>query len=67
MKKEIDRIKYNVWSSWHLSVARFYWGIKIWWNYYEYDKEVVKQMMQDKKNWVSEEKLYKPDLVLYGK
>ena len=65
MKKEVKRIPYNTWVNSHLSLARFYWGIKVNGEYYEYDREILKQMHLDTKNWVSEEKLYRPDLVLY--
>lgn len=59
--KEIKRIPYEVWSNSQLSIARFYWGIKIKWEDYQYDHKVLKQMLDDN----DDNKKYKPDLVLY--
>lgn len=61
MKKEIDRIPYNNWINSQLSIARFSWWIKYNWKHYEYDRDILKQMHEDK----DDNKLYKPDLVCY--
>lgn len=60
---ELERIPYNQWTNSQMSVARFYWGIKINWKHYEYDREIVKQMSKDN----DDDKLYKPDLIHYEK
>ena len=65
IKQITHRTPYDVWSNSQLSVARFYGGIKYNGKDYTYDPEVLKQMAEDTKNWVSEDKLYKPDLVTY--
>ena len=68
MQKEIKRIPYTQWSNSQLSIARHYWGrIIINEKEYEYDREIVKQMVLDEKNWEYMGKLYKPDLVFYWK
>ena len=61
--KEIKRIPYKQWINSQLSIARFTWCCDINWKRYEYDREVVKQMAEDN----DDNKLYKPDLVLYDK
>ena len=75
--KELKRIPYNVWAYSQLSVAKYYWWIKIEWEHYEFDREVMKEMLKDEKEqrekWVTEDsdwwlnlsKSYFPDLILY--
>lgn len=61
MKTEIKRIPYNNWINSQLSVAKYYWWIEINWDYYEFDRETLKQMANDPDDW----RLYEMDLVLY--
>lgn len=61
MTKEKKRIAYNNWINSQLSVARHYGWINIEGEYFEFDREVMKQMANDPDDW----RLYKPDLVLY--
>ena len=56
-EKEIKRIPYATWSNSQLSVAKFYWGIYINGEHYEFDREEVKKRKD-------QETIY-PDLVLY--
>ena len=63
--KELKRIPYKSWSNSQYSIARFYWGIQVNSDYFEYDRKVVEQMHKDYDNWWSDDQLYKPDLVLY--
>jgi len=61
MSREIKRISYNNWIHSQLSVAKYYWSIEINGDTYEFDREIIKQMNKDN----DDNKLYKPDLVLY--
>ena len=61
MSKEIKRIPYDNWINSQLSVARHYGWINIEKEYFEFDREVIKQMANDPDDW----RLYKPDLVFY--
>lgn len=63
--QEIKRIPYDQWINSQLSIARFYGSININWDTYTYDKDTMKQMAEDESNGVSDDKVYKPDLVLY--
>lgn len=64
-QKEVHRIPYETWMNSQLSIARHYGGITINGKRYEYDRDIVVQMMKDEKLWESEDKLYKVDLVCY--
>ncbi len=63
--QEIKRIPYDQWINSELSIARFYGSANINWDTYIYDEDTMKQMAEDQKNGVSDDKDYKPDLVLY--
>lgn len=64
-RKEVDRIPYETWINSQLSIARHYGAITINGKRYEYDRDIVVQMMKDEKLQESENKLYKVDLVCY--
>ena len=57
-REEIKRIPYAQWRNSHLSIARYYWGISINWDYYEFDREEMKKLAQ------GENEVF-PDLVIY--
>lgn len=63
--QEIKRIPYDQWINSELSIARFYGSANINWDTYIYDEDTMKQMAEDERNGVSDDKVYKPDLVLY--
>lgn len=60
---EIKRIPYDHRANSQMSIARHYGGMTIDGDYYEFDRDVMKQMAKDP----DDGRLYKPDLVFYGK
>ena len=61
MSKEIKRIPYSQWRNSQLSVARFYGGIQINGEHYEFDREELKKFQDPNVVEIF------PDLVLYSK